>query len=136
MSESFVDRRIVVGVAIVCKGRLLAQQRGYPAQDAGKWELPGGQVEHGESEAAAVVRECKEELAVDVMPTGRVGMDVPLRNGMLLRAYSAELVDPGATPRAVEHREVRWLEAGDLAGLDWLDADRLLLRSLRDLLDG
>jgi 8-oxo-dGTP diphosphatase len=136
VSESSADRRVVVGVAVVHKGRLLAQQRAYPAQDAGKWELPGGQVEQGESEEHAVVRECKEELAVDVVPTGRVGTEVPLRHGMVLHAYSAELVDPVARPRAVEHRGVRWLEAGELADLDWLDADRLLLTSLRGLLDG
>lgn len=136
MSGSCGDRAVVVGVAVVHKGRVLAQQRAYPAHDAGKWELPGGRVEQGESEEDAVVRECKEELAVDVVPTGRLGNDVPLRNGMLLRAYRAELVDPGVRPRAVEHREVRWLEADDLAGLDWLDADRVLLPALRDLLDG
>lgn len=126
---------MVVGVAIVHEGRLLAQQRARPVQDRGKWELPGGQVEQGESEEDAVVRECKEELAVDVVPTGRVGVDIPLRDDMVLRAYSAELVDPGVRPRAVEHREVRWLESSDLAELDWLDADRLLLHSLRELLN-
>lgn len=135
VSEPWVDRRVVVGTAIVHKGRLLAQRRARPARDAGRWELPGGRVEHGETEEDAVVRECHEELGVEVVPTGRVGMDVPLENGMLLRAYRAELVNPGATPRAVEHREVRWLESHDLADLDWLEADRLLLCALRALLD-
>lgn len=125
-----------MGAAIVHNGRLLAQQRGYPAGSAGRWELPGGRVEQGESEAAAVVRECQEELGVEVMPTGRVGVDVSLHNGMLFRAYRAELVDPDAMPRAVEHREVRWLAARDLADMDWLDADRVLLCALRALLEG
>lgn len=136
MSESPVEQGVVVCAAIVHSGRLLAQRRDWPVRDAGRWELPGGRVEPGEPDEVAVVRECQEELGVEIVPMGRVGVDVPLRNGMLLRAFHAGLVDPTATPRAVEHREVRWLEAGDLAGMDWLDADRLLLSSLRTLLDG
>ncbi|WP_245761554.1 NUDIX domain-containing protein [Saccharopolyspora shandongensis] len=136
LAESWATRPIVVGTAIVHKGRLLAQQRSYPAPDAGRWELPGGRVEPGEDESAAVVRECQEELAVEVRPTGRVGTDVPLSNGMLLRIHAAELADPTATPKAVEHSEVRWVEADELAALDWLDADRVLVHSLRNLLTG
>nr|WP_179725503.1 NUDIX domain-containing protein [Saccharopolyspora hordei] len=134
LAESWASRPVVVGAAIVHKGRLLAQRRSYPAPDAGRWELPGGRVEPGEDEPAAVVRECREELAVDVRPTGRIGTDVPLSNGMLLRIHAAELVDPTAVPRAVEHHEVRWVAAEELADLDWLDADRVLVHSLRELL--
>ncbi|MER7010988.1 NUDIX domain-containing protein [Saccharopolyspora sp. NPDC000359] len=134
LAESWASRSIVVGTAIVHKGRLLAQQRAYPAPDAGRWELPGGRVEPGEDEPTAVVRECQEELAVEVRPTGRVGTDVPLSNGMLLRIHAAELVDPTAVPEAVEHRALRWVTADELTGLDWLDADRVLVHNLRDLL--
>ncbi|RKT83347.1 8-oxo-dGTP diphosphatase [Saccharopolyspora antimicrobica] len=134
LAESWASRSIVVGAAIVHKGRLLAQQRSYPAPDAGRWELPGGRVEPGEDEPTAVVRECWEELAVEVRPTGRVGTDVPLNNGMLLRIHAAELADPAAIPKAVEHNEVRWVTADELTDLDWLDADQVLVHSLRQLL--
>ena len=134
LAESWAGRKVVVGTAIVHNGRMLAQQRRYPARDAGRWELPGGRVEAGESERDAVVRECKEELDVEVVPTGRVGTDVPLDNGMLLRIHTARLTDPEATPRAVEHREVRWVDAGELTSLEWLDADRVLVHSLREVL--
>ncbi|MDI2032559.1 NUDIX domain-containing protein [Saccharopolyspora sp. TS4A08] len=134
LAESWASRTIVVGTALVHEGRLLAQQRSYPAAHAGRWELPGGRVEAGEDEADAVVRECREELDVDVRPTGRLGTDVPLDNGMLLRIHTAELKDPGQVPRAVEHREVRWLTAADLPTLDWLETDRVLLHDLRALL--
>ncbi|GAA2811845.1 NUDIX domain-containing protein [Saccharopolyspora taberi] len=134
VAESWAERKVVVGTAIVHKGRMLAQQRRYPARDAGRWELPGGRVEPGESEQDAVVRECAEELDVEVTPTGRIGTDVPLDNGMLLRIHAARLVDPEAAPRAVEHHEVRWIDAGELVELDWLDADKVLVHSLRDLL--
>lgn len=134
LAESWARRPVVVGTALVHDGRLLVQQRRYPARDAGRWELPGGRVEPGEGERDAVIRECEEELGIGVVPTGRVGTDVPLRNGMLLRVHTAEPANPDAEPRAVEHREVRWASAAELAALDWLEADRVLLHSLRELL--
>jgi len=134
LAESWAQRAVVVGTAVVLGDRLLVQQRRYPARDAGRWELPGGRVEPGETERAAVIRECKEELDIDVVPTGRVGTDVPLHNGMLLRVHVAEPADPDPAPRAVEHRAVRWARAAELADLDWLEADRVLVHSLRELL--
>src|SRR5215467_10554281 len=54
---------LVVGAAIIARGRLLAAQRADPPELAGGWELPGGKVEPGESDQEALVRECHEELA-------------------------------------------------------------------------
>lgn len=136
LAESWASRSIVVGTAIVHQGRLLAQQRGYPAADAGRWELPGGRVEPGESERDAVVRECREELAVDVEPTGRLGTDVPLNNGMLMRVHTARPVDPEQRPEPVDHQALRWVGAAELGELDWLDADLVLRHDLRALLGG
>lgn len=132
LAEQWASRPVVVGAAIVNDGRLLAQQRRYPARDAGKWELPGGRVERGEHESAAIARECREELDVSVSPGERVGTDVPLQNGMLLRVHRATLAE--GVPRAVEHRALRWLSIPELSDVDWLDADRVLVRSLRELL--
>ncbi|MGJ7907474.1 (deoxy)nucleoside triphosphate pyrophosphohydrolase [Actinopolyspora sp. H202] len=123
---------VVVGTALVEDGMLLAQQRRYPAHHAGSWELPGGRVEPGEGEPEAVVRECREELATEVVPLGRVGTDIPLSadSGMLLRVWRARLAVGARSPVPVEHRALRWIELSRLAELEWLEADRLLLDSL------
>lgn len=134
LAQQWANRPVVVGAAISRAGKILAQQRHFPADHAGRWELPGGRVDPGESENAAVVRECQEELGVTVVPTGRVGTDVPLSNGMLLRIYAAQLSHPDAEPAALEHRALRWIGASDLATLDWLEADRALVHSVHDLL--
>ncbi|HWC83382.1 MAG TPA: (deoxy)nucleoside triphosphate pyrophosphohydrolase [Pseudonocardiaceae bacterium] len=124
---------VVVGAAILDPaGRLLVQQRDWPAADAGRWEFPGGRVEPGESEPAAVARECMEELGVGLEVGGRVGPDLILPSGWLLRIYSASLT--GGQPRAREHRAVRWVRAAELDGLDWLAADRVLVPRMRTLL--
>lgn len=124
----------VVAAALIRDGRVLAQQRAYPPEAAGRWELPGGRVEPGESVAGALIRECREELAVDVIPGAQVGSDVPLPGGCTLRVHVARLAQPAATPSPVEHAALRWVTRTELAELDWLDADRAVLPDLQALL--
>ena len=132
-AAQLVEAPVVVGAAIVDEQRrVLVQQRDRPVADAGRWEFPGGRVEPGESEQAAVARECVEELGVRIGVGGRLGPDLVLANGWVLRVYTAELVD--GRPRAKEHRAVRWVTAGQLDDLDWLPADRVLVPRLRRLL--
>ncbi|GAB3553728.1 hypothetical protein GCM10027444_28170 [Actinopolyspora lacussalsi] len=134
--SEWAPRPVVVGTALVEDGMLLAQQRRYPAHHAGSWELPGGRVEPGEGEPEAVVRECREELATEVVPLGRVGTDIPLSagSGMSLRVWRARLAAGARPPVPVEHRALRWIELSQLVGLEWLEADRLLLDSLRRIM--
>jgi 8-oxo-dGTP diphosphatase len=126
--------RTVVAAAVLHRGRVLAQQRAYPRATAGRWELPGGRVEHAESAWAALVRECREELAVEIVPGERLGPDVPLPGGLLLRVYTARLADPTAQPVPIEHTALRWVDIAELTDLDWLDADRAVLPHLEALL--
>ena len=125
--------QIVVATAIVRNRQVLAQQRAFPDDHAGRWEFPGGRVEPGESETDAVARECREELGVEVIAGKCVGPDVPLRNGMVLRLYAAALAND-AEPVAVEHAAVRWIGVDEFDDLPWLEADLAFLDDLRELL--
>ncbi|WAL66741.1 NUDIX domain-containing protein [Amycolatopsis cynarae] len=129
-----MSARVIVGAAIVRGGALLAQQRAYPPDVAGLWELPGGRVETGETEPEALRRECVEELGVEVLVGERVGVDVPLRANLVLRVYAAELADPTAEPKPLEHKGLRWIRPDALDRVRWLPADLELLPHLRSLL--
>lgn len=126
--------KVIVGAALVRGRRLLAQCRASPPELAGRWELPGGLVEAGESEPAALRRECLEELGARVTVARRCGPDLPLSSSSVLRVYVAALEPGSAEPAALEHTEIRWVNAAELPGLDWLDADRALLPALAHLL--
>lgn len=119
---------------MVRDGRLLVAQRSRPEELAGRWELPGGKVEPGESEPAALVRELREELSVEVAVGRRLGPELAVSPSLVLRAYTARLVR--GEPRPCEHAALLWVSPGELAGLDWLDADRPLIPSLAALLSG
>jgi 8-oxo-dGTP diphosphatase len=130
---ALADAPVIVGTAIVRGRCLLAQQRSYPPEAAGLWELPGGRVEPGESDVDAVARECAEELGVKVEVGEAVGPDVALPKGKLLRIYRAGLVGD-AEPHPHDHADLRWLTAGQLGSVPWLPADRVLIPALRQLL--
>jgi 8-oxo-dGTP diphosphatase len=119
---------VVVGAAILSGVSLLAAQRSAPPKLAGRWELPGGKVEVGESDQAALVRECREELGVDVLLGTRIGRDWPIGEHGVLRVWLAAVVS--GEPRAVEHSQLRWLEVHELDGVDWLDADLPVVRKI------
>lgn len=126
--------RVVVGAAIVWRGRLLAAQRSAPPELAGGWELPGGKVDPGEREEDALVRECREELDVDVRLTGRLEGEWPVPPSAVLRVWTASLTR--GMPRPLEHAALRWLAPDDLYDVPWLEADYPLIPHLRAALSG
>ncbi|WP_405777612.1 (deoxy)nucleoside triphosphate pyrophosphohydrolase [Streptomyces sp. NBC_00859] len=115
--------RVVVGGALYDQGRLLAARRSAPPELAGRWELPGGKVEPGESAEQALVRELREELGVETEPLERIPGEWPLRAGLVLRVWTARLVSGEARPLE-DHDELRWLWPDEIDSVDWLDQDR------------
>lgn len=108
---------------------MLLAQRTRPADLAGLWELPGGKVEPGESAEAALVRELREELGVEVGGAERIGPAVPLAGGLELCAYRVELVS--GVPEPLDHAALRWVTADELDEMDLVPADRAWIPDLR-----
>jgi 8-oxo-dGTP diphosphatase len=121
-SVAAVPNQIVVAGALISGDTLLVAQRARPAELAGLWELPGGKVAPGESDAAALAREFDEELGVEVTVGGRLGHDVALGDTMTLRAYL--VTRTGGTVHPRDHQALRWATADELDGLAWVPADR------------
>jgi 8-oxo-dGTP diphosphatase len=115
--------RVVVAGAVLRDGRLLAARRSAPPELAGRWELPGGKVEPGESEEEALVRELREELGIQVVPLQRIPGEWLLRPGLLLRAWTARLLS-GVPQPLQDHDQLRWLTPDSLGTVPWLDQDR------------
>jgi 8-oxo-dGTP diphosphatase len=120
--------QIVVAGALISGASLLVAQRDRPPELAGLWELPGGKVAAGESDAVGLARELHEELGVEVAVGSRMGADVALNETTTLRAY--RVAQTGGTLRPNDHRALRWVTADQLDDLPWVPADRAWLPDL------
>ena len=111
-------------------GRVLIAQRPQGKHMAGRWEFPGGKVAEGEQERAALVRELREELGVDV---------VAARPFMrLTHAYEDREVELSlwiiesftGEPRPLDGQALKWVAPAGLVGEDLLEADRPFIEAL------
>jgi 8-oxo-dGTP diphosphatase len=121
---------LVVAGAVIRGGRLLAVRRTAPPELRGRWELPGGKVDVGETPEGALVRELHEELGVRVRVDEWLPATVAIGDGALHLTVALVTVTEGE-PTPVEHDAVRWLGADQLEDVDWLEPDRPFLAALR-----
>ena len=82
------DSRLVVAAAVLDSlarpTAMLCAARSYPAEHAGRYELPGGKVEPGESPVQALERELREEISLSVrLGAGFHGASTPRSNGVV-----------------------------------------------------
>lgn len=128
--------KTVVAAAILSADgkQVLAARRTSPPEASGRWELPGGKVEEGETPEAALVREIGEELGclIEVLDWMQGESPIGGTTGARLIAATARVV--AGEPRPREHDQVLWLAAEDLDSVDWLEPDRPFLDPLRHVL--
>ena len=121
----------VVAALIVRENEVLCCQRTENQALPLKWEFPGGKIEPGEEARAALHRELDEELGIgaeigvkvaDILHTYQNGNTVQLQFFVVER-FQGELQNR-------IFRQIRWVRREDLPTLDFLDADRELVREL------
>jgi len=123
--------RVVVGAAIIRDHRVLAARRRLPEALAGGWEFPGGKVAAGESDVAALVRECREELAIGIICGERIPGEWAIDPSLVLRVFKAEILE-GEPQVGVDHDQLRWLGRHELFDVDWLPADLPAVKALAE----
>jgi 8-oxo-dGTP diphosphatase len=121
---------VVCGVIEDGEGRFLACLRPPGKHLGGLWEFPGGKVDPGETPAAALVRELREELGIEVEVAAPLPVvewnddDVAIR----LLPFRSRVVSGEIHP--IEHEAILWCGASDWETLDWAPADVPVIRDL------
>ncbi len=130
-------RKPVVGAVILHRDgtRFLAAQRNYPAALKGRWELPGGKSEKGESPQQTLKRELREELGIDVSVGRQLNGTVNVPNSDLkLQVWVVH--HTGGTPRLIEgHSQIKWLGKDNLWSVNWLDSNKGFIKQIPPYLD-
>ena len=128
---------LVVAVALVdVDGRVLLTQRPPGKAMAGLWEFPGGKVHEGETPEAALIRELKEELDIDVAEACLAPLTFAShryeRFHLLMPLYVCRRWNGTLTPR--EGQALTWVRPARLDDYAMPPADKPLVAVLRDWL--
>jgi 8-oxo-dGTP diphosphatase len=115
--------------AVVRRGdAYLVGLRPASKRHGGLWEFPGGKVRDGESWLEAAGRELEEELGVAVTGAGEPRFRRPDPASGLEIVFVDVVIE--GEPRALEHEELRWVDAASLSALELAPADRAFAETL------
>ena len=129
------DMLLVVACALVDKdGRVMVAERPKGKSMAGLWEFPGGKIETGETPEAALIRELKEELSIDVTAACLAPLSFASHAyddfHLLMPLYVCRKWEGQIMPR--EGQNVTWKKPRELFDMAMPPADVPLIAALRD----
>lgn len=121
----------VVAAIIINNKKIFATQRGYGEFKDG-WEFPGGKIEEGETPEKALIREIKEELDVKINVNKKIDTveyDYPNFH-LSMDCFICNILEGNLELK--EHKASKWLSRDELYSVDWLPADRGLIKKIED----
>lgn len=123
----------VVAALIWDKDKFMICQRPASKARGLLWEFVGGKVEPGETKEQALIRECREELAITVAPddifteVDHVYPDITIHL-TLLNCTIAEGV-----PQLLEHNDIRWITTDEISQYEFCPADTGILQLIQQI---
>ncbi|TFG81917.1 MAG: NUDIX domain-containing protein, partial [Erysipelotrichales bacterium] len=109
---------VAIGILTDNEGKLLVGRR-MRAPQVGKWEMPGGKVEPGETVVEALCREFREEGSIELQDFAHwTNIDNDTTILYLYRVFSNDPFIPTI------YEESRYVSAGELPDLDWIASNR------------
>lgn len=123
----------VVAALIWDKDKFMICQRPTHKARGLLWEFVGGKVEQGETKEQALIRECREELAV-TLSVGNVFMDVVHEYQDLtvhLTLFNAVIIE--GVPQKLEHNDIKWISPSEISNYEFCPADVEILKKITDV---
>lgn len=99
-----------------------------------RWEFPGGKVEDGESYEETLIREYKEEFALDVTVGRHIADASFVHDGKTIDLAAYEVIFSDDVQKIVlsEHTETRWVSIDEIKQLSFVDSDMLLYNAVAE----
>lgn len=95
------------------------------------WEFPGGKVEKGETKEQALIRECREELSIELEPQEVFASLIHEYPDIKIELTLFKSVILSGTPKKLEHNDIKWVYPKDAQKYDFCPADEEILDKLK-----
>ena len=120
----------VTAAIIQQEGKYMICQRAHDDELPLMWEFPGGKMEPGETLEQCIIRECQEELGIDIRLCGEFGRtSYPHKQWELVFTFfQAEIVAGTLTPTVQE--QIRWVSTAELKDYVFCPADVAIVERL------
>ena len=129
-----MHKEVQVVAALIKQGdKILICQRPKNKGCALLWEFVGGKVEQGESKEQALVRECKEELEIDIEVgkefffVSHTYPDVTVH----LTLFLARILR--GVPQKIEHNDVKWITVKQIDSFEFCPADEVIIEKIKEV---
>ena len=122
----------VVAALIWDNNKFMICQRSVHKARGLLWEFVGGKVEPGETKEQALIRECREELAVTIS-VGDVFMDVTHEYPDItvhLTLFNVTISE--GDPQKLEHNDIKWITPSEIPNYEFCPADKEILKRISD----
>ena len=120
----------VVAALIWDNNRFMICQRPANKARALLWEFVGGKVEPGETKEQALIRECREELAI-TLSVGDIFMDVVhIYPDITVHLTLFHATIAQGIPQKLEHNDIQWITPGQIPSFDFCPADEEILKKI------
>lgn len=97
------------------------------------WEFVGGKVEPGETKEQALMRECREELAIKLRVEGEVMNVTHEYPDITIHLTLFNAIIEAGTPQKLEHNDIRWIAIDEIPCYEFCPADECIVSKLRGL---
>ncbi len=121
----------VVAAVIEKDGRFLITKRLKTSHLGHCWEFPGGKIEAGETLEECIVRECQEEIGVDVQPIRKIDEKIHSYPEVTVHLYFLLCKIVSGTPQPIECADCRWVLPQELSSFEFPAGDLEVIQKLQ-----
>lgn len=123
----------VVAALIWREDKFLICQRPANKSRALLWEFVGGKVEDGETREQALIRECREELAINVV-TKDLFMEVNYEySDIIVHLFVFSCLILQGEPKLLEHNAIKWITVEEVDNFDFCSADKQIVEKIKTM---
>lgn len=121
-----------VVAALIWKGDkfMICQRPSHKARGL-MWEFVGGKVEEGESFENALIRECREELAIEIKPLDIFTEVKHVYPDITISLTLFNAVITSGEPVLLEHEDLRWIKPLEIDEYQFCPADKEILEKIK-----